>query len=129
MYWQLPLAIILGALEILAERANSRTRRYISAKHPRWAVVHRWRWALGVVLGIASVFVFYPLTGGDGVYRIFGFPFMTVAFDAAGSDYVGPLTPAALLANGGLWFFLPSLFLWCWGWAIRPKASATSARV
>jgi hypothetical protein len=119
MFWLLLLlAVVLAVLEVLASRRN-RAVRSSGQAGPRWNAAHRWRWAFGVPLAVASVFVSYPAAGATETYWVTGFPFMAAAFDQAGRDYVGPFTPFAFAANAAIWFFFPSLFLWGWTWFVR----------
>ena len=67
---------------------------------------------MGILLGIGSYFLWYPLEGGEDQYRVFGIPFMAYAFDQNGRDYVGALTMPAILLNFLVWSFLPQVFFW-----------------
>jgi hypothetical protein len=76
----------------------------------RWTAV-----AVGLVFGLVS----WPLTFAMGysyttpreVGRVVGLPFMAAYFDAAGHDYVGPLTLPAVLANSIFWGLCPQIML------------------
>ena len=82
--------------------------------NPKWHLLFRWRYLVGTFFAVLSVFAQYPMTSTTETYRVIGIPFFVAAFDQAGRDYVGPLTPFAFLGNLVVWFFLPSLFLWAW---------------
>jgi hypothetical protein len=103
---------LLGA-SIWAWRKNRRLT--ISAMPPLWRSVWRWRWLVGVALGVGSCFLRYPLEGGGDRYMVYGVPFMSFAFDQRGHDYVSPLTVPALMLNFVTWAMLPQLLLWVFG--------------
>ena len=99
------------ALGVAAWRSNRRNAA--SAKVSRsWLLLRRWAWVLGLVLGMASYFIWYPYDVGMERYRVMGFPFMAAAFDAAGRDYVGPITPLAIIGNFLFFALTPQLVLW-----------------
>jgi hypothetical protein len=100
-------------LEALASRSN---RGFAATARPEstWHLVYRWRYLVGAPLAVASAFVSYPLSGSEDQYQISGFPFMVMAIDQRGWDYVGILSVPFLVLNGLLWLFLPSLGLWAW---------------
>lgn len=105
--------VALVVLEVVASRSNRRFAAKVPAKS-RWLLVHRWRILFGAPLAVASAFVSYPLAGGGDQYQISGFPFMVMAIDQRGWDYVGFLSIPFLVLNGLIWLFLPSLGLWAW---------------
>ena len=106
--------VVLG-LGFTAFVANRRAVKTAASQSPIWRRAHRWRWLLMLVLGVAAVFVVYPVAGGAGQhYKVWGFPFMAAAFDSRGADYVSPLTPVLMVFDILVWAVLPDLFLWGW---------------
>jgi len=103
---------VLGA-SIWAWRRNRQLT--VSAMPALWRSVWRWRWLIGLALGVGSYFLRYPLEGGGDRYTVYGVPFMSYAFDQRGHDYVGPLTVPALILNFVTWAVLPQLLLWVFG--------------
>src|SRR5687768_11812893 len=100
----------LVALEILASKRNSRTAA-ASPPVSRWLRIYRWRYLMGVPFSIASGFVSYPLSSGEDQYQITGFPFLVMAIDQRGWDYVGFLSLPFLVINALVGLFLPSIAL------------------
>jgi hypothetical protein len=107
------LGVILIALEVLASQSNRHVAAALPSSHSRWRFAYRWRFLVGVPLAVASAFISYPLSGGEDQYQVHGFPFMVMAIDQRGWDYVGILSVPFLVLNGLIWLFLPSLVLWC----------------
>lgn len=108
------LGVSLIALEVLASRSNRRIAAALPSSGSRWRSAYRWRFLVGAPLAVASAFISYPLSGGEDQYQVHGFPFMVMAIDQRGWDYVGFLSVPFLVLNGLIWLFLPSLVLWCW---------------
>ena len=74
---------------------------------------HLLAWLIGIPLGIASAFMWFPTQGNHGQqYKIIGIPFTAAAFDEKGADYVSPLTPILMGMNFILWFLTPQLYIW-----------------
>lgn len=70
-------------------------------------------WLIGIPLGIASAFMWFPIQGNHGQqYKVIGIPFIVAAFDEKGADYVSPLTPIMMGINFGFWFLIPQLYIW-----------------
>ena len=112
----LALALIGVALLGASVWAWHKNRRLtISTMPALWRAAWCWRWLIGLVLGVGSFFLRYPLEGGGNNYIVYGVPFMAYAFDQHGHDYVGPLTMPALIFNCVTWAMLPQLFLWVFG--------------
>jgi hypothetical protein len=105
------LGIGLVALEIVASKKNKYTA-VASPPESRWLRAYRWRYLIGAPLAIASAFVSYPLSSGEDDYRITGFPFLVMAIDQRGWDYVGLLSLPFLVINALVWLYLPSIALW-----------------
>jgi hypothetical protein len=105
------LGVALMVLEALASRNNKRIAA-TSAPGSRWMLMYRWRYLVGAPLAVASAFISYPLSSGDDQYQITGFPFLVMAIDQRGWDYVGFLSLPFLVLNGLVWLLLPSLALW-----------------
>lgn len=83
---------------------------YAAADPPaRWRAAWRLRWPIGLVLGAASLFMFYPVYGTEDQmwYRVFGVPFPAFAFDERGHDYVGGLSLPMMALNCVVWLFFP----------------------
>jgi hypothetical protein len=106
--------VVLIALEVFASRSNRRVAAALPPAVSSWRSIYRWRFLLGAPLAVASAFISYPLSGGEDQYQVHGFPFMVMAIDQRGWDYVGFLSIPFLVLNGLIWLFLPSLALWCW---------------
>ena len=80
---------------------------------PLWRRLRRFAWGIGVALGVASIFMFIPNTGSDGLrYRTHGIPFPAFEFDEKGRDYVGPLSMPFMVLNVLFWLLLPQFILW-----------------
>jgi len=104
------LGVVLLIASIWAWRKN---RPVVVSEMPSlWQVIWRWRWVIGVALGVGSYFLRYPLESSGARYMVYGVPFMSYAFDSKGHDYVGPLTTFAIALNFATWALLPQLFLW-----------------
>lgn len=99
------------ALGIAAWRSNGRSAASGNVARG-WLLLRRWAWVLGLVLGGASYFIWYPYDAGTERYRVMGFPFMAAAFDSAGRDYVGSITPLAIIGNFLFFALTPQLMLW-----------------
>jgi hypothetical protein len=110
------IVVMIGGLVVLAASVWAwRSNRHIEESQvpSRLRPIWRWRWAIGVALGAASLFMRYPLDGERGDrYTVHGVPFVAYAFDARGRDYVGPLTMPAMAFNFATWGLLPQLALW-----------------
>ena len=106
--------MIIGSTLLLASLwARGRNNSLIATDMPHlWQTLWRFRWAFGLFLSIASYFMRYPLQGSDGVYTVYGVPYMTYAFDEKGHDYVGTLTMPFMILNFVFWLFLPHLLFW-----------------
>jgi len=104
------LGVVLLGTSIWAYRMNKRLA--ISTMPALWRTAWRWRWLIGLILGVGSIYLRYPLQGGSDHYIVYGVPFMSYAFDQHGHDYVGPLTLPALILNFTTWAMLPQLILW-----------------
>ena len=117
------VGVIVLAASLCAWHRNKRTT--VSEMPPLWRGLWRWRWVIGLALGIASYFIHYPAEGTTDRYMVYGVPFMSFAFDQKGHDYVGPLTVPALILNFGTWALLPQLFFWVfsgfWSWSGNPE--------
>jgi hypothetical protein len=108
---------VLGLAEIVVGALAFRWVRRASDESPgvRLSIARGVALFLGAVLGLAS----WPLTGALSypyaasreVGRVAGLPFMAAYFDAAGRDFVGPLTLPAVLGNAVFWALLPQLVL------------------
>jgi hypothetical protein len=122
----LALMIVGVALLGLSAWAWRRNRLLIVAGMPPfWRTFWRLRWIVGLALGCGSYFIRYPLEGEDGIYTVYGVPFMSYAFDQRGLDYVGPLTMPAIVLNFIIWACLPQLLLWLL--ARRPRNNTGGA--
>lgn len=105
------LGVALIVLEVLASKNNKRIAA-TSLPGSRWLLMYRCRYLVGAPLAVASAFVSYPLSSGEDHYQITGFPFLVMAVDQRGLDYVGYLSLPFLVLNGLIWLLLPSLALW-----------------
>jgi len=104
----------LGVLifEIWATIKNIKARRQIEKTDKR-RKYYLLAWLIGISLGIASAFMWYPTQGTHGQqYKIIGIPFAAAAFDEKGADYVSPLTPILMGINFIFWFLTPQLYIW-----------------
>jgi hypothetical protein len=104
------IGVAVLAASIWAWRKNMKV--VVAEMPPLWRGLWRWRWVIGIALGIAGCFLRYPLDGDTDRYTVYGVPFMSYAFDQRGHDYVGPLTMPALLLNFVTWAMLPQLAFW-----------------
>ena len=104
------IALIIVVGEIVAAKKNRFIKENGNAS-TSWLKVYRWRWVVGLLFVIASVFVYYPMLGETESYRVMGFPLMAAVFDEAGRDYVGPFTVPFLLGNAIIWYFIPHFIL------------------
>jgi hypothetical protein len=68
-YITLLIAIALIAAEIFAAKKNKRIS-LLGSCSSLWEKTYRWRWALGVPLGIASAFIHYPMAGKTETYKV-----------------------------------------------------------
>ena len=83
------LGILLLVAEIYAVRQNR--KRVAEGTYPaRWRSIYRWQLAIGVPLAIAAAFISYPVSGATDQYRVSGVPFIVLAIDQRGWDYVSP---------------------------------------
>ncbi len=108
------IGIVVLPLSIWAAAMNSRIAR---AEPPVcWRYAWRARWLVGLMLGVASIFMAYPVDGADGQqYKVCGVPFPACAFDGQGADYVGLLTLPMFVLNAVIWIFILHLPLLVWG--------------
>jgi hypothetical protein len=104
------IGVVVLAASIWAWRRNRKL--VILEMPPLLRVFWRWRWVIGIALGISSYFLRYSLDGTTDRYMVHGVPFMSYAFDQRGHDYIGPLTMPALVLNFVTWAMLPQLILW-----------------
>jgi hypothetical protein len=104
------IGVVVLATSIWAWRKNRKV--VVANMPPLWRAFWRWRWVIGVALGVGSYFLRYPLDGTTDRYMVHGVPFMSYAFDQRGHDYVGLLTMPALLLNFVTWAMLPQLVFW-----------------
>jgi hypothetical protein len=103
---------VLGA-EIYAVRNNR--KRVAERTYPaRWRAIYRWQLAIGVPLALAAAFISYPVSGGGDHYKVSGVPFIVLAIDQRGWDYISPFGVLSLLMNFVTWLLLPALALWVW---------------
>lgn len=79
-----------------------------------WQRVYRWRYLFGLVLAIASTFLWYPSLINGERFKVVGLPFVIMLFDQAGKDYIGTLTIPSFLADIVVWLLIPDLLLWIW---------------
>jgi hypothetical protein len=99
-------------LEIWATIVNSKARKQ-TEKTDKKRKYYFLAWILGIPLGIASVFMWFPTQGNHGQqYQIIGIPFIAGAFDEKGADYISPLTPILMGINFIFWFLTPQLYIW-----------------
>ena len=106
--------IILGAVWFVFALRAWRANKLLAASFPvssLWRKAYRFWWLGGVLLGVASYFVAFPVTTSER-YIVHGFPFPAYAFDAAGHDYVGFLTLPFMLVNFACWFLAAHFGFW-----------------
>ena len=109
---------ILGILGIvMAVFAIRSNRRLVATGSPNedWLLARRLSGPIGIVLGVASYFIWYTLEDAGQTWRVMGFPFFAAAFDSRGSDYVGITTIPAVIGNFLFFAALPQLILWATG--------------
>jgi hypothetical protein len=119
--------LILGVLLLVAEVAAVRSNRRTSSSggfSVRWRLLCKWQLAVGLPLAVGAAFISYPASGGGDHYTVWGIPFMTVAIDQRGWDYVGPLSALSLILNGIVWILFPAFVLWLWA-VLRKNQQAT----
>ena len=108
------------ALSLGAWRAN----KVFAASLPSsslWRASFRFWWLPGLLLGVASFFIAFPVTTSER-YVVHGFPFPAYAFDASGHDYIGALTAPFVLINFACWCLLVHLGWWLAGrWLLRHR--------
>ena len=104
------IGVAMLSASIWAWRKNKKV--VVADMPPLWRAFWRWRWVVGIALGVSSYFLRYPLEGTTDRYIVHGVPFMSYAFDQRGLDYVGPLTMLALVLNFITWVMLPQFVLW-----------------
>ena len=107
------LGVLLLVAEIVAVRVNRRTLSSGSFTS-RWRWLYKWQLAVGLALAVGAAFISYPASSGGDQYQVWGVPFMAVAIDQRGWDYVGPLSVIAFILNGVAWLFFPAFVLWLW---------------
>ena len=114
-------------LEVWATFVNIKARGK-TEKPDKWRKYYFLAWLIGIPLGIASAFMWFPTQGNHGQqYKIIGIPFIAGAFDENGADYISPLTPVLMGINFIFWFLTPQLYLWRKG--LRNKRKMTSPKV
>ena len=107
------VGIMLLAAEVYALRQNRKA--LADAKlSDRWRALHRWQLAIGVPLAVAAFFISYPVSGGGDHYKVSGVPFIVLAIDQRGWDYVSPFGILSLVLNFLVWVLMPALALRCW---------------
>ena len=101
-------------LAVFATRSN---RRLVATGNPSkdWFLARRLSGPIGLVLGVASYFIWYTLEDAGQTWRVMGFPFFAAAFDSRGSDYVGITTIPAVIGNFLFFAALPQFVLWATG--------------
>jgi hypothetical protein len=113
------VGILLLAAEIYAVRQNRKS--VAEAKYStRWRAFYRWQLAIGVPLAVAAAFISYPVSGGTDRYKVSGIPFIVLAIDQRGWDYVSPFGVLSLLLNFVAWVLMPALALW--GWSVLTRS-------
>ena len=105
------LGIVLAAIAAVSNRRRAAS----GTPTARWIIARRWSGRLGLLLGIGSIFVSYPLQHQGETWRVMGFPFFAAAFDSRGADYVGITTIPAMIGNFVFFFALPQIILWTTG--------------
>jgi hypothetical protein len=126
--WTFWTLLVVGFLVLGLETIALLRNRIIARSAPRhsaWSRIYRWRFLLGFLLGVASLFIWYPSVYPGDRFKVFGIPFVFMLFDQAGKDYVGSLTFPSFLADMIVWLLIPDLVLWLW--ARRVYASAAKA--
>jgi hypothetical protein len=101
-------------LAIVAIRANRRLAANGRASKG-WLLVHRFSKLLGVVIGVAGVFIRYNFSENGQQWTILGFPFLAGVFDSHGADYAGILTLPATIGNFLFFAVIPQFILWVVG--------------
>ncbi len=115
------LILVCALIGVAGIVAGGLARRFIRAvarteAGPRNLPGLRWvALTVGIVVGVAS----WPLTGlmrypystSKGVGRVVGLPFMVAYFDAAGRDYVSPLSLPAIVGNVAFFALFPQIVL------------------
>jgi len=110
------------ALSVRAWRLNKTLAASLPTASP-WRKAYRFWWLLGLLLGVASYFIAFPVTTSER-YVVHGFPFPAYAFDAAGHDYVGLLTLPFMLANFVCWFLAAHFCFWLASRRAAPRIGA-----
>ena len=102
------------AISVFAIRSN---RRIATSGNPSkdWLLARRLSGPLGLILGIASYFIWYNLHDNGQTWRVMGFPFFAAAFDSQGADYVGFTTIPAAIGNFLFFAALPQFVLFATG--------------
>ena len=101
-------------LAVVAIRSNRRTAMSGNPSKD-WLLAHRLSGPIGLVLGVASYFIWYNVHDNGQTWRVMGFPFFAAAFDSQGSDYVGLTTIPAVIGNFLFFAALPQFVLWATG--------------
>ena len=109
------IAGLLGIVLAAIAAASNRRRAARGTAPSRWLIARRWSGPLGLLLGIGSYFISYPLQDHGETWRVMGFPFFAAAFDPYGADYVGITTIPAIIGNFVFFLALPQLILWATG--------------
>jgi hypothetical protein len=114
MFWVwLLVGFIVVALETIALWQNRKFAK-LMPRERAWRRVYRWRYLLGLVLAVASTFLWYPSFFNGERFTVVGLPFVIMLFDQAGKDYIGTLTIPSFLADIVVWLLIPDLLLWLW---------------
>jgi hypothetical protein len=115
--WTFWLSLFAGFIIVVLETIALWQNRKFAKLTPRdsaWQRVYRWRYLFGLVLAVASTFLWYPSLIDGERFKVVGLPFVIMLFDQAGKDYVGTLTFPSFLADIVVWLLIPDLSLWLW---------------
>jgi hypothetical protein len=107
------MGFLVLTLEIAALLQNLTFARSMSG-HAAWLLIYRRRYLFGIVLGVASTFLWYPSFINGERFMVLGLPFVIMLLDQAGKDYIGFLTFPSFLADMVVWLLIPDLLLWPW---------------
>ena len=123
----IPLLLAMLGLAgiVLGIFAGRFVKRFASSRQvpSSWAIFRTSATVVGIIMAVASVPLTYAMGYPYAEGRAVGIPFFAAYFDSRGSDYVGPLTYVAAIANMSFWYFFPKLVLA--GYALRyPKHHA-----
>lgn len=118
------ITVVLLAMSLVAWRWNIRHREQLKVG---WPMAWRWRWPVGIALGVLSVVIGYPQMGDDGIrYFIHGIPMPAFAFDDDGRDYVGPISLPISMIDFATLSLLPQSILWFLGHRKSPRVGTTA---